>query len=108
MQEDFLVLQGECILVVEGQERRLRPWDYVHCPPGVAHAFVCTGEGPCVIVGAGNRREDLERDYLEEDVAARHGATAASNPRAAGSSWRVERPASWDDLPWSDAAGAGG
>jgi quercetin dioxygenase-like cupin family protein len=60
VQEDFLILQGECILVIEGEERRLAPWDFVHCPPGVAHTFVCTGDAPCVVVGSGNRREDLE------------------------------------------------
>jgi quercetin dioxygenase-like cupin family protein len=102
VQEDFLVLQGECILVIEGEERRLGPWDFVHCPPGVAHTFVGTGHGPCVIVGSGNRREDLERDYLECDAAIRHGATVASDTRSAGSSWRVERPSRWDDLPWSE------
>src|SRR5436190_23504078 len=30
-QEDFLVLTGEPLLIVEGEERRLRPWDLVHC-----------------------------------------------------------------------------
>ena len=32
-QEDFLVLSGEAILIVEGQERWLKQWDFVHCPP---------------------------------------------------------------------------
>jgi uncharacterized cupin superfamily protein len=45
-QEDFLVLAGECLLLVEGEERRLRAWDFVHCPPGTAHAFVAVGTGP--------------------------------------------------------------
>jgi quercetin dioxygenase-like cupin family protein len=31
-QEDFLVLGGECLLIVEGNERRLNAWDFVHCP----------------------------------------------------------------------------
>lgn len=32
-QEDFLVLAGEPIAIVAGEERALRPWDLVHCPP---------------------------------------------------------------------------
>src|SRR5215831_11595260 len=35
-QEDFLVLSGECLLLVEGEERRLRAWDFVHSPPWTA------------------------------------------------------------------------
>ena len=31
-QEDFLVLAGEALLSVKGQERLLRQWDFVHCP----------------------------------------------------------------------------
>jgi uncharacterized cupin superfamily protein len=42
-QEDFLVLAGECVLLVEGEERPLRAWDFVHCPPGTAHVFVGAG-----------------------------------------------------------------
>jgi uncharacterized cupin superfamily protein len=30
-QEDFLVLSGEALLIVEGQERPLKQWDFVHC-----------------------------------------------------------------------------
>ena len=33
-QEDFLVLAGTCLLIVEEEERELRAWDFVHCPPG--------------------------------------------------------------------------
>ncbi|MBA2359835.1 MAG: cupin domain-containing protein, partial [Actinobacteria bacterium] len=41
------VLAGEAILIIEGDERPLRQWDFVHCPPGTRHAFVGTGTGPC-------------------------------------------------------------
>ena len=47
-QEDFLVLSGEALLIVEGEERPLRAWDFVHCPPGTKHVIVGAGEGPCV------------------------------------------------------------
>jgi mannose-6-phosphate isomerase-like protein (cupin superfamily) len=47
VQEDFLILMGECVLVIEDQERHLRAWDFVHCPPMTAHTFVATGTEPC-------------------------------------------------------------
>lgn len=54
-QEDFLVLQGECRAVIEGEERRLRQWDFVHCPPGASHAFEGAGDGPCLMLQLGAR-----------------------------------------------------
>src|SRR5205823_583530 len=54
-QEAFLVLSGECALLVEGEERRLRPWDFFHSYPWTEHAFVGAGEGPCVILMVGSR-----------------------------------------------------
>ena len=54
-QEGFLVLAGECVLVVEGEERRLRQWDYFHCPPGTAHIMVGASEEPCAIFMLGAR-----------------------------------------------------
>jgi len=64
VQEDFLILMGECVLIIEDQERHLRPWDFVHCPPMTSHAFVAKDNGPCVILATGNRRDDLERVCL--------------------------------------------
>src|SRR5918999_6021273 len=58
VQEDFLVLHGECIAIVEGEEHRLRQWDFVHCPAGVNHVFVGAGDGPCAVLMIGSRRED--------------------------------------------------
>jgi uncharacterized cupin superfamily protein len=54
-QEDFLVLSGECDAVIEGEERRLRAWDFVHCPSGTLHSFVGAGDGPCVLLSVGAR-----------------------------------------------------
>jgi uncharacterized cupin superfamily protein len=54
-QEDFLVLAGECVAVIEGEERPLGQWDFVHCPPGTRHSFVGAGEGPCVLLTVGSR-----------------------------------------------------
>ncbi len=72
-QEDFLVLSGECLLLIEGRERRLRAWDYVHCPPWTEHVFVGAGGGPCAILAVGTRLRD-EVVYPASDLARRHGA----------------------------------
>jgi len=85
-QEGFLVLSGECIAIVEGQERRLGPWDYLHCPPGTAHITIGAGDGPCAILMAGTRAPDSTIQYLVEPAAAAHGASvevATSVPREA-------------------------
>jgi uncharacterized cupin superfamily protein len=103
VQEDFLILQGECTLLIEEQERRLRTWDSVHCPPMTAHTFVAAGDGPCVILATGNRRDDLERIYPRSETALRHDAGSeetTTDPVRRGS-WKVLRPAHWDELPWA-------
>ena len=73
-QEDFLVLAGECLLLVEEQERKLRAWDFVHCPEGTDHIFVGAGEGPCAILMIGTRTEPDEVVYPMSELALRHGA----------------------------------
>ena len=105
-QEDFLVVAGECVLVIEGQERRLHPWDFVHCPPWTRHTFVGAGDGPCVIVMVGARSGPGVR-YPVSELAARYGASVAeatSDWRRAYASverFRRERPPSWPRLPWA-------
>ena len=74
-QEDFLVLDGECLLIVEGEERRLRRWDFVHCPAGVDHVFVGAGEGPSLLLCVGARLEPEEIVYPVDAVAREHGAS---------------------------------
>jgi uncharacterized cupin superfamily protein len=71
-QEDFLVLSGECIAVVENEERRLRRWDFLHCPPGTEHAFVGAGDGPCVIFMCGSRAS-RRIVYPRNELALKHG-----------------------------------
>jgi uncharacterized cupin superfamily protein len=105
-QEDFLVLSGECVLLVEGEERRLQPWDFVHSPPWTEHIFVGAGEGPCVILMVGSRSGEWQVRYPVSEVAARHGASAdeeTSDPRQAYAGFepsRRARPSYWDGLPW--------
>jgi uncharacterized cupin superfamily protein len=75
-QEDFLVLYGECLLLVEGEERRLKPWDFVHSPAWTEHVFVGAGDGPCAILMVGIRPapEDDKLRYPVVDVALKHKA----------------------------------
>jgi len=75
-QEDFFVLSGEALLLVEGEERPLRQWDIVHCPPKTEHIIVGAGKGPCTILAIG-ARDHQDTDgwgaYTVNDVALRHG-----------------------------------
>lgn len=72
-QEDFLVLSGECLLLVEGQERRLRAWDFVHCPPETNHMIVGAGSGPSVVLAVGARGRN-RITYPVEPLAVKHAA----------------------------------
>ncbi len=107
-QEDFLVLSGECLLLVEGEERRLRAWDFVHCPAGTEHIFVGAGDEPCAILMTGSRTGDWSVRYPVSELAARHGASVdeeTSDPEQAYvgrfEPSRRERPSYWDRLPWA-------
>lgn len=105
-QEAFLVLSGESRLLVEGEERLLRPWDFFHSPPWTEHAFVGAGEGPCVILMAGTRSSPEGR-YPVSELAARYGASVAeetSDPDQAYANvewFRRQRPPYWNRLPWA-------
>jgi uncharacterized cupin superfamily protein len=82
-QEDFLVLSGEAVLLVDEQERPLKAWDFVHCPGGTRHVFVGAGDGPCVILMVGARREDDEILYPVSELALKYDAgvrTEADDP----------------------------
>jgi uncharacterized cupin superfamily protein len=106
-QEDFLVLHGTCRLIIEEQERELRAWDFVHCPPGTRHVFVGTGDGPCVIFMTGARLREKKIVYPRSELALRHGAgahaetTSPAEAYAPFGRWQPGRPASWDGLPWA-------
>lgn len=77
-QEDFLVLSGEGLLLVEGEERPLRAWDLVHCPAGTNHVILGAGDGPCVVLAVGARDRSVDNPdwggYPVDEVALRHGA----------------------------------
>ena len=75
-QEDFLLLSGEGLLLVEGEERPLRRWDFVHCPAGTDHIIIGAGDGPCVVLAVGAREQLGDQEwgrYVVDEVALRHG-----------------------------------
>ena len=108
-QENFLVLAGACILLIEGEERLLRAWDFVHCPAGTEHAFVGAGTEPCVIFMTGAREGWPETGvvYPRSGLALRHGAgveAETSSPAEAYApfpKWQPGPPQSWAGLPWA-------
>jgi uncharacterized cupin superfamily protein len=71
-QEDFLVLRGECLLIVEGEERPLGPWDFFHCPPRTQHVIVGAGTKPAIVLAVGVRKG--RATYPIDATAVRHGA----------------------------------
>jgi uncharacterized cupin superfamily protein len=107
-QEGFLVLAGECLLLVEGQERRLEAWDFVHCPPGTEHVFVGAGNGPSVILMVGARLPEGEIRYPVSDLALAHVAGVeqeATDPREAYADLGPNRRERLPELglPWQRA-----
>jgi uncharacterized cupin superfamily protein len=79
-QEDFLVLSGECVVLIEGEERPLKAWDFVHCPAWTEHVFVGAGDGPCAVLAMGTRLTD-DVVYTELGLAQRHGAGVSKETR---------------------------
>jgi uncharacterized cupin superfamily protein len=76
-QEDFLVLSGEALLIVEGAERPLRQWDFVHCPVETKHIIIGAGDGPCAVLAVGARDHQTIAEwgaYTVDELALRHGA----------------------------------
>jgi len=90
-QEDFLVLSGECLLLIEGEERRLKAWHFVHCPPWTEHVFVGAGDGPCAVLAIGGRTGG-DVIYPESELAQRHGAGVAHETRDGKEAYADVRP----------------
>jgi uncharacterized cupin superfamily protein len=79
-QEDFLVLAGEALLIIEGEERRLKQWDFVHCPAETNHVLVGAGSAPCAVLAVGARVASTGDDwgaYTVDEAAQKHGAGVA-------------------------------
>jgi len=91
-QEDFFVLSGECWVLIEEREIPLRAGHFVHCPPGTNHVFVGAGKEPCSILMIGYRPHEVSLRYPVSPLAAKYGASAASetpDPREAYDEWPV-------------------
>lgn len=99
-QEGFLVLSGECIAIVEGQERRMGPWDYLHCPPGTAHITIGGGDAPCALLMVGTRSPDGTLRYLAEPAAARHGAAVPVSTDSSTEAYAGRPPITAASSPW--------
>ena len=95
-QEGFLVLVGECVLIVEDQERRLKAWDFFHCPGGTEHMIVATGEQAAVVVAVGGRGRGVGGGvvYTVSEVAARHGVSVKRET--------TDPAEAYEDLPRSE------
>jgi uncharacterized cupin superfamily protein len=97
--EAFFVISGEALLVVEGQERPLKQWDFVHCPPKTEHVLVGAGDGPCVLLAMSSRENQQFGPYGEyppNDVAAKYGASAG-DPEDPDADWPESEPSSYRD-----------
>jgi uncharacterized cupin superfamily protein len=102
-QEGFLVLSGEAVLIIDGEERRLRQWDYVHCPPGVAHTRIGAGNGPCAILAVGARAHAEGPDwggYPYSELAMKHNASTeeeTNDPDVAYARFPKRQPAEFNE-----------
>jgi uncharacterized cupin superfamily protein len=100
--EAFLVLSGEALLIVEGEERPLRQWDFVHCPPKTEHVVVGAGDGPCVVLCMSSRENQQfgpYGEYTANETAARYGASpeGTHDADAFDAAWPESQPSRYRD-----------
>ena len=100
--EAFLVLSGEALLIVEGEERPLRQWDFVHCPPKTEHVIVGAGDGPCVVLCMSSRENQQFGPYgwyTANETAARYDASPEEDTQDDSPyvSWPASKPARYQD-----------
>ena len=106
-QEDFLVLAGECMLLVNGEERPLRAWDFVHSPAGTEHVIVGAGDRPAIVLAVGTRPDPEYLRYPKSELAEKYGASAeadTTDPQEAYARFNRPQPARpdyWETLPWA-------
>jgi uncharacterized cupin superfamily protein len=101
VQEDFLVLSGECLLLIEEQERQLKAWDFVHSAPGTRHICIGAGDGPCAILMVGARGPGKTLHYPVTELAQKHGVAAPEETDDPRQAYRdVPRNFSRVKAPW--------
>ena len=86
------MLAGECLLLIEGEERRLRQWDFVHCPPWTEHVFVGAGDGPCALLAVGTRSGDGRRSIRGPTSRSRHNAGVEQETREPSEAYAGIKP----------------
>jgi uncharacterized cupin superfamily protein len=99
-QEDFLVLDGDALLIVEGQERRLKKWDLVHCPRDVPHTILGVGDKGALVLAVGSRVGGPSATYPVDEAAIKHGAgveVETDSPREAYSRFGPVENASYSE-----------
>jgi uncharacterized cupin superfamily protein len=103
-QEDFLVIFGEALLIVDGAERLFKQWDFFHCPPRtVAHTILGAGSGPAAILAIGAREHQVDDNwggYPLDDAAARHDAASpveTNDPKVAYARFPAREPSPYRD-----------
>ena len=99
-QEGFLVLSGECLLIVEGEEHPLRAWDYFHCPAWTNHILVGAGDGPSFVIAVGGRTGSGDIVYPVDETAAKHGVSVeqeTNDPKQAYGRFPKPQPVSFDE-----------
>ena len=107
-QESFMVLEGECRLIVEGEERIMRKWDFFHCAPMTRHITIGAGDGPCAILMVGIRSPDHTTHYPAEPEAARYGAAVEQPTDSPKEAYANRPPIVPARSPWPLEPRAGG
>lgn len=98
-QEAFLVLAGECTLIVEGEERNLVAWDFFYCAPETEHIIVTSAQQSAVVLAVGARGRGVGGGLLYTvcEAARKHGASVmreTADPRVAYAKIRARLPRS--------------
>jgi Cupin domain len=92
-QEAFLILAGECTLIVEGRGRQLVAWDFFYCPPGTGHSIVAAGRQAAVVLAVGARGRGVGGGvvYPVCKAAARYGASVARETTSSAAAYAKAR-----------------
>jgi quercetin dioxygenase-like cupin family protein len=98
-QEAFLVLAGDCTLIVEGEERPLAEWDFFYCAPGTEHIIVTNSKQSAIVLAVGGRGRGVGGGIVYKvcKAAARYGASVVhetADPAVAYAKARAKLPRS--------------
>jgi uncharacterized cupin superfamily protein len=101
-QEDFLVLSGQALLIIEGEERQLQQWDFVHCPAETKHIIIGAGDTRSVLLAVGAREHQTPAGwggYTVDEAALGHGAGVEQETTDADRAYAGFRGARTDEIP---------